>query len=188
LTRILAKWRGLKNTPFNISAIPLLIKRIKEDFSQDVLLLSPDKGGKRRTKIPGLKKKRINSFKVKQFSSKIIAKGKIIGVVDDIIGTGGTLLRFYEFAKNAGAEKIIALITHGVLDTGIKKIKKRFTKLYLTNTIDKKEANVDITDLISRALAGAKRTPFSSSPSLRSAGEGGRRNKFLLPSRLRLDE
>jgi len=137
----------------NISAIPLLIKRIKEDFSQDVLLLSPDKGGKRRTKIPGLKKKRINSFKVKQFSSKIIAKGKIIGVVDDIIGTGGTLLRFYEFAKNAGAEKIIALITHGVLDTGIKKIKKRFTKLYLTNTIDKKEANVDITDLISRALA-----------------------------------
>ncbi len=147
----------------SIPAIPLLIKRIKEDFGRDILLLSPDKGGKRRTGISGLNKKRINSFEVKHFSSKVIAKGRIIGVVDDIIGTGGTLLRFYEFAKNSGAKKVIALITHGVLDTGIKKIEKRFTKLYLTNTINKKEANVDITDLISRALAKAERTPFSSS-------------------------
>ena len=137
----------------SIPATPLLVERIKEDFGRDILLLSPDKGGKRRTGISGLNKKRINSFKVKHFSSKVIVKGRIIGVVDDIIGTGGTLLRFYEFAKNSGAEKIIALITHGVLDMGIKKIKKRFTKLYLTNTVNKKEANVDITDLISRALA-----------------------------------
>jgi ribose-phosphate pyrophosphokinase len=157
----------------SISALPRLIKRIKEDFGRDILLLSPDKGGKRRTGILGLKKKRIDSFKVKHFSSKIAVKGKIIGAVDDIIGTGGTLLRFHEFVKNSGAEKIIALITHGVMDEGIKKIKKRFTKLYLANTINKKEANVDVADLISRALA---------------KGEDDRRNKFLLPSRLRLDE
>ena len=136
----------------SISAVPLLIKRIKEDFGRDILLLSPDKGGKRRTGISGLNKKRINSFKVKHFSSKISVKGKTIGVIDDIIGTGGTLLRFYEFAKSSGAEKIIALITHGVLDAGIKKIKKRFTKLYLTNAINKKEANVDITDLVADAV------------------------------------
>jgi len=136
----------------SISAIPLLIKKIKEDFGRDILLLSPDKGGKRRTGISGLKKKRIDSFKVKHFSSKIAVKGRIIGVVDDIIETGGTLLRFYEFTKKSGAKKVIALITHGVLDAGIKKIKKRFTKLYLTNTINKKEANVDITDLVANAI------------------------------------
>ena len=79
-------------------------------------------------------------------------EGKTIGVVDDIISTGGTLLRFYEFAKKSGARRIIALITHGVLDAGVKKIKNNFTKLYLTNTINKKEANVDITDLIANAI------------------------------------
>lgn len=136
----------------SVSALPPLIKKAEKDFGKDILLLSPDKGGKRRTGISGLKKKRIDSFKVKHFSSKIAVKGRIIGVVDDLIETGGTLLRFYEFVKKAGAEKTVALITHGVLDTGIKKIKKRFTRLYLTNTINKKEANVDITDLIVSAI------------------------------------
>lgn len=136
----------------SISALPLLIKRVKKDFGKDVLLLSPDKGGKRRTGISGLNKKRINSFKVKHISSKISVKGKTIGVVDDIIGTGGTLLRFYEFAKNSGAKRVIALTTHGVLKRGIKKVKKKFVKLYLTNTISRKEANVDISDLIANTI------------------------------------
>jgi len=136
----------------SVSAVPSLAGKIKEDFGHDVLLVTPDKGAKRRTGILGLNKKRVNSFEVKPFSSKIAVKGRTIGVVDDMIGTGGTLLRFYEFAKDSGAEKIVALVTHGVLDAGIKKIKKRFTKLYLTNTINKKEVNVDVSDLIVDAI------------------------------------
>jgi ribose-phosphate pyrophosphokinase len=130
----------------------LLIKKAERDFGRDILLLSPDKGGKRRTGISGLEKKRLDSFRVEHFSSKIPVKGKTIGVVDDMIGTGGTLLRFYEFVKKAGVQKIIALITHGVIQEGIKKVKKRFAKLYLTNTINRKEANVDITDLVTDAI------------------------------------
>lgn len=136
----------------SVSALPILIQKVKKDFGPDILLLTPDKGGKRRTGISGLNKKRIDSFEVKPFSSKIAVAGKIVGVVDDIIGTGGTLARFHEFAKKSGAEKIAALITHGVLDSGIKRIKKTFAKLYLTNTINKKEANVDIAGLIVNAL------------------------------------
>ena len=102
--------------------------------------------------IYGFNKKRINSFKIKIYSSKIAVKGKTIGIVDDIIGTGGTLLKFHKFAKKSGAKKVIALVTHGVLDTGIQKIKKRFKKLYLANTINRKEANVDITNLIADVL------------------------------------
>jgi len=86
--------------------------------------MTPDKGAKRRTGISGLNKKRINSFEVLPFSSKIAFKGRVVGAVDDLIGTGGTLLRFCEFAKDSGAEKIVALATHGVLDAGVKKIKK----------------------------------------------------------------
>ena len=147
------KTEWVKKYPIiSISIVPFLAEKIKEDFGENILFLSPDKGGKRRTGIFGLNKKRTNSFQTEPLSLKIDVRGKIIGVVDDIIGTGGTLLRFYEFAKNSGAKKVIALITHGVLDKGVKKIKKKFTKLYLANTISRKEANFDITDLIVDAI------------------------------------
>lgn len=136
----------------DISAVPYLIKNARQDFGENILFLSPDKGGKRRTGFSGIKKGRLTSFKIEIFSPKSNFKGKIVGVVDDIIETGSTLLKFYDFAKKSRAKKVIALITHGALPSGISKIKKRYFKLYLTNTIDQKEANIDITDLISKTL------------------------------------
>ena len=119
------KTEWVKKYPvISISIVPFLAEKIKEDFGENILFLSPDKGGKRRTGIFGLNKKRINSFQTEPLSLKIDVRGKIIGVVDDIVGTGGTLLRFYEFTKNSGAEKIVALVTHGVLNMGVKKIKR----------------------------------------------------------------
>jgi len=145
------KW-AKKYPIISISAVPILIEKAKEDFGKNILFLSPDIGGKRRTKIPGFKKKRLNSFDVKIFSPSSNLKGKIVGVVDDMIKTGGTLLKFYKIAKKAGAKKIIALITHGVMPDGISKIKRRYLKLYLTNTIKRKDSNIDITDLISKNI------------------------------------
>jgi len=154
------KW--VKKYPIvSISAVPFLIKKAKEDFGlpsrilrnktwegENILFLSPDIGGKRRTGVLGIKKKRLTSFKVKMVSPELNFKGKVVGVIDDMIKTGETLLKFQEIAKKSGAEKIIALITHGVIPSGVSKIKKKYSKLYSTNTIWQKEANIDITDLI----------------------------------------
>jgi len=147
------KW--VKNYPIvNISAVPILIQKAKEDFGENILFLSPDIGGKRRTGISGgMKKERLTSFKVKMVSPKLNFKGKVVGVIDDMIKTGGTLLKFQEIAKKSGAEKIIALITHGVIPSGVSKIKKKYSKLYLTNTIKQKESNIDITKLILKNLS-----------------------------------
>jgi len=146
------KW--IKKYPItSISAVPLLIKRVKRDFGQNLIFLSPDKGGKRRTGISGIKKERFGAFKVKMFSPKINLKGKILAVVDDILETGGTLLKFAEVAKKAGAKKVIALVTHGVIPSGISKVRKKYSKLYLTNTINTKEKNIDITDLVLNTLS-----------------------------------
>jgi len=146
------KW--VKNYPIvNISAVPILIQKAKEDFGENILFLSPDIGGKRRTGISGIKKERLTSFKVKMVSPKLNFKGKVVGVIDDMIKTGGTLLKFQEIAKKFGAEKIIALITHGVIPSGVSKIKKKYSKLYLTNTIKQKESNIDITKLILKNLS-----------------------------------
>lgn len=133
---------------FSLSAVPLLIEQAKKDWGENLVILSPDKGGKRRTKISGFKKQRLNSFDVKMNSSKINIKGKIVGVVDDMIKTGGTLLKFCEIAKKSGAKEVIALITHGVMPKGILRIKNNYSKLYLANTIKRKESNIDITKLI----------------------------------------
>jgi phosphoribosylpyrophosphate synthetase len=133
------------------SAVPMLIEGAKKDFSQNILFLSPDIGGKRRTGIKGTKKKRINTYTTKMEkveNLKKIVRGRIIGVVDDILETGGTLDGFYGEIRKLKPKKIIALITHGVLKEGILKIKKRYSKLYLTNTINQGGANIDITDLI----------------------------------------
>jgi len=132
----------------NASAVPILIKKAKENFGKNVLFLSPDIGGERRTKFLGMKKKRLDSFRVKIFSAKLNLEGKIVAVIDDMIKTGGTLLKFYQIAKRSRAKTVIALVTHGVLPLGVSKIKKKYSKLYLTNTIKQKESNVDITDLI----------------------------------------
>ena len=146
------KW--VKKYPIvSISAVPLLIKKVKDDFAGNILFLSPDKGGQRRTKISGFKKERRNSFSVKIFSPKINLKGKIVAVIDDMVKTGGTLLKFYEVAKKEGAKKIIALVTHGVIPSGVLKIKKKYSKHYLTNTIKQRGPNVDITELVIKTLS-----------------------------------
>jgi ribose-phosphate pyrophosphokinase len=151
------KW--IKKYPLiDVSAIPILIEAAKGDFGEDILFLSPDIGGKRRTGISGgMKKERLTSFKVKMVSPELNFKGKVIGVIDDMIKTGGTLLKFQEIAKKSGAKKIIALVTHGVIPSGIQKVKKKYSKLYLTNTIKQKEANIDITELILKTISNHDR-------------------------------
>jgi ribose-phosphate pyrophosphokinase len=144
-----------------ISAVPILIERAREDFKNDILFLTPDIGAKRRTKIKGFKKKRLNSFSVEIFSEEINFKGKVVGVIDDMIKTGGTLLKFQEITKKAKAKKAIALITHGVIPSGVKKVKRIYDKLYLTNTIFQKEANTDITDLILKSISSPNNFLYS---------------------------
>ncbi len=145
------KW--VKKYPItSISAVPFLIERVKKDFGENLLFLSPDIGGKRRTGFKAVKKERINSYQIKMTSPNIDFKGKIIGVIDDVIKTGGTLLKFAEIAKKSGAKKIVALVTHGVISVGILQVKKKYCKLYLTNTIKQREANIDIADLILKTI------------------------------------
>ena len=144
-----ARWT--KKYPLkNISAVPLLMEAAKKDYS-NILFLTPDKGGQKRTKIIGFSKKRHNSFEVEFDHDKNHAKnikGKTIGVIDDLLETGGTLVKFKEKCLQYRAKEAVALITHGVLPIGIKKIKSNYKKLYLTNSISRPEANINIFDLI----------------------------------------
>lgn len=136
----------------NISAVNLLSQTALKDYPE-AIFLPPDIGAQRRTgmKLRGLKKKRIDSYLVTIQSNKefrTIVSGKVVGVIDDMVETSATLVPFYEECKKCRTKEVIALVTHGVLSEGINKIRTKYSKLYLTNTIDRIEANVDISDLV----------------------------------------
>jgi len=52
----------------------------------------------------------------------------------------------------SGAKRMVALIAHGPYEPGIRKIKNKFSKLYLTNTVNTKKATVDVAGLIIKAI------------------------------------
>ncbi len=137
-----------------VFAGPILYSAVRQDYP-DVIFMAPDAGSQRRTSLPGTKKERHNSFDVEikwgeEFPSSV--EGKIVAVVDDLIETGGTLVKFHEACKECRAKETIAVSTHGVLLPGIKRVKSFFSRLYLTNSVNREESNVDISSLIVRAI------------------------------------
>lgn len=162
----------IKKYPITLlSALPLLKKQAETDLGSDIVYISADKGGKRRTGIKGVSKKRENSHTTTiegMEKLKGIVKNRTVAIVDDLIETGGTLSKLYGECKRNGAREVTTLITHGVLNSGIKRIAKTYPKIYLTNTINRKEANIDITNLI---LDTCLSHPSASEPRRRGLGK-----------------
>ena len=134
----------------NISSVDLLKQKASRDY-EDIIYLAPDMGSQLRTGLGGTKKKRKDSFTIEIHSDKgfiSAVKNRVVGVVDDILETGGTLESFYDECIRHGARDVVALITHGVLREGVERVKNKYSRLYLTNTIDQNESNVDVSSLV----------------------------------------
>ncbi len=134
----------------NISALPLLKEAALKDYSS-AIFLAPDEGSQRRMMLHGTKKNRKNSFEIEivhddNFIS--IIKDQIVGVADDLVETGGTSAKFAELCLKNGANDVIALITHGLLEKGVSRLKEAYSKVYFTNSIEDRDANIDVSDLI----------------------------------------
>jgi len=138
----------------NISVLPLLIQTAEHDYP-NLLPLAPDIGGQKRTGLDGTEKTRTDSFVVKIRSNEEFKKmvaGNTVAAIDDLLETGGTLANFHEECIRCGAKDTVAIITHGVLEMGIKRVQAKYSKLYMTNTINRPDANVDITDVVYNTL------------------------------------
>ncbi len=120
---------------------------LKASLPPDALIVAPDAGSQRRSSIAGLEKKRVDSFNV-EVSGDLNVKGKTVVVWDDMIATGGTMVKAYEFFKAAGAKKVIAAATHAVILSGVERVKAAFDGLVVTNTIDNPHASVDVSEIV----------------------------------------
>ncbi|GEM_PF-702365 len=139
-----------------------IMKAVREKFGTEVAFLAPDIGSQVRTGLQGTKKSRTDSFTVeihsKEELEQTVRSASHIAAIDDFTETGGTLVRFHEFCKRLNPEAVmIAGLTHGVKQTGIDRTRTVYDHLYLGNSIDRPEANVNFTRLIMQSLGLMKK-------------------------------
>ncbi len=149
-----AEWVG-KYPLACVKARDVIGSVMEKDGIKDVVMVAPDLGAQARLDISGFSKKRNNSFDVELSSDGALGdavKGKTVVVWDDLIETGGTMCRAAKSLCDMGARRVVAAATHGVLLKGVERINGAYSKLYLTNTIDTKYANVDVCGVVLDAL------------------------------------
>ena len=150
----------------NVSAVPELVKYFKKLMLKDPLVVSPDLGGKERAKefakhfsadCIALKKQRDRKTgKVKIFSSDFEdVVGRDLILVDDMISTGGSIIKATEFLKKQKCKRVYVACTHALLiNNADKKIKKAgVTRIVSANTIPGKTSVVDVSSVIAKAIS-----------------------------------
>ena len=153
----------------NVTAIPDLVKRVRNLKLVEPLVISPDAGGKERAaefakllgvKYAALEKKRDRKTgKVTIVSSKLdLVKGRNLILVDDMISTGTSIIKAIEFLRKKKCKKITVVCTHTVLvGDAEKKIKKAGAfEIIGTNTIPHHGTTVDVSESIAGAIKSAR--------------------------------
>ncbi|MBT5201508.1 MAG: ribose-phosphate pyrophosphokinase [Thaumarchaeota archaeon] len=149
----------------NVSAIPELVRYFKKLSLRNPLVVSPDQGGKERAKefakelgseYIALEKKRdrkTGKVQIKTKNLDEVANRDLI-LVDDMISTGGSIVKATQFLKKQKCKKVYVACTHALLmNDAEKKIKKAgVTKIVSVNTIPGKTSLVDVSNTIAKAI------------------------------------
>jgi len=148
----------------NVTAIPDLVGFFKKLSLKNPLVVSPDQGGKERAKefakefnsdyIALEKTRDRKTGKVKIKTKNLEVENRDLILVDDIISTGGSIIKATQFLKKQKCKKIYVACTHALLiNDAEKKIKKAgVTNIISTNTIPGKISKVDISKTIAKAI------------------------------------
>ena len=149
----------------NVSAVPELANYFKKLRLKNPLVVSPDLGGKERaaefakfygTDHIALQKQRDRKTgKVQIMTSDLDGvKGRDLVLVDDMISTGGSIVKATEFLKKQKCGKVFVACTHALLiDNAEKKIKKSGVSAIISaNTIPGNTSLVDVSGVIAKAI------------------------------------
>ena len=148
----------------NVTTIPDLVKYFKKLSLKNPLIVSPDQGGKERAKefakefaleYIALEKKRdrkTGKVQIKTKNVEVVNRDLIL--VDDMISTGGSIIKATQFLKKQKCKRVFVACTHALLmNDAEKRIKKAgVTKIVSTNTIQGKTSIVDISNTIAKAI------------------------------------
>jgi len=115
-----------------LTAAPLFVDYAKRLAGEPLCVVSPDPGGVKRAELlretleAEIGKPVGKGFADKHRSAGVVTGDLFVGdvegatalIIDDLISTGGTLLRAAQAARKSGAKKVIAMVTHGLFMPG----------------------------------------------------------------------
>jgi ribose-phosphate pyrophosphokinase len=115
-----------------LTAAPLFIDYCRTLRQKDLCVVSPDPGGVKRAELfrealeDAIGRPVGKGFADKHRSAGVVTGDLFVGdvagaaalIIDDLISTGGTLLRAARAARKAGATRVIALVAHGLFMPG----------------------------------------------------------------------
>ena len=143
--------QGFFNIPVdNLFAAPVLIDYIRNNFRDELVIVSPDAGGVERARaiakrltadLAIIDKRRVVPNQAKAMAVIGDVTDKVAVILDDMTDTAGTLTEAAEAVMNAGAREIHACCAHAVLSgPAIDRISDSVLKsLVVTDTIPLKE-------------------------------------------------
>jgi len=149
----------------NVTAIPDLVRYFKKLSLKNPLVVSPDQGGKDRakefakkfkSKYIALEKKRdkkTGKVQIKTKNADKVADRDLI-LVDDMISTGGSIIKATQFLKKQKCKRVYVACTHALLmNDAERKIRKAgVIKIVSANTIPGKTSVVDVSNTIAQAI------------------------------------
>ena len=151
---------------FNISSIPLLASYAKANFKLiEPLIVSPDQGGANRAKLFSeiLKTSYLSLIKKRDRQTGNITideelhtdiKGRDIILIDDMISSGGTIIKAIDILKKNNCGRIFVMCVHALAgeksldtlrETGIE-------DLISTNSIPRSCSKIDLSNEIAKTL------------------------------------
>jgi ribose-phosphate pyrophosphokinase len=115
-----------------LTAAPLFVDYVNALADETLCIVSPDPGGTKRADMfhealeAALGRRVGKAFVDKRRSAGIVTGELFVGeadgatalVIDDLVSTGGTLVRAARAARKAGARRVLALVTHGLFMPG----------------------------------------------------------------------
>lgn len=149
----------------NVSAVPELVNHFKKMRLRNPLVVSPDCGGAARAKefarlygtgFIALQKQRDRKTGRVEIKTANLSKvkGRDLVLVDDMISTGGSIIKATEFLKKQKCGRVFVVCTHALLiDNAEKKIKRAgVSQIISTNTIPGKTSVVDVSGILAKAV------------------------------------
>jgi len=147
--------QGFFNIPVdNLFATRLLLERVKQSATGEVVIVSPDAGGVERARafakildsnlaIIDKRREMANVAKVMNIIGNV--EGKTCVIVDDMVDTAGTLCEAARALLDAGAVRVLAAITHPILSgPALKRVaESSLSELIVTDTIPLRPEAVD---------------------------------------------
>jgi len=130
----------------HLYAAPVIYDYLRQKKLTDLVVVSPDVGGLKmahaysQTLESGLAivaKRRTSATEVESMAVIGEIRGKNVLLVDDLTETAGTLTTAAKLLKKKGAKKIIACVSHAILnDLGIERLRKSvIDELITTDTV-----------------------------------------------------